>query len=236
MYFFERLFTWVFHDSFVARVGRSCGPQVPLGNGSLVDILVCRNVRAHINHSLVYAEGRIRVFQGCLWLEIAAWAFVLQVWGSACGGSGPILCPSLKRTHGRLIVIYWDKDRLVGLSIFKLFDHFHILCMDIQNGSFAGRQVRVRNGFESNSGTIRHEKHLLTKLITQWILHLSLALVMTCVVVENITTRVTHEVINVLAIDLLVKNVDILSLTLRNFWDLFHKALVLQYPLIVPII
>ena len=107
--------------------------------------------------------------------------------------------------------------------------------MDIQNGSFAGRQVRVRNGFESNCGTIRHEKHLLTKLITQWILHLAFALVMTCVVVENITTRVAHKVVNVLPIDLLVQNVDILALALRDFRNLFHETFVLLYPLIVPI-
>ena len=53
------------------------------------------------------------------------------------------------------------------------------------------------------------------------------------VVVENIAARVADEVVNVLPIDLFVKNVDILSLSLRNFWYLLNKTLVLNYSLIV---
>ena len=40
---------------------------------------------------------------------------------------------------------------------------------------------------------------------------------MSGVVVENIAARVADEVVNVLSIDLFVKYVDILSLSLRNF-------------------
>ena len=55
------------------------------------------------------------------------------------------------------------------------------------------------------------------------------------VIRKNVRTGVANQVVNVLAVNFLVKNIDIVTLTLLNFSDRFDKSFVLLDPLSVAI-
>ena len=103
--------------------------------------------------------------------------------------------------------------------------------MNAQHFALSIAKVRVGDGAQSSSMIIRRSNHLLCELGLGGVRGRRLvAMEYARVVDENIGSSVADQVVDVLAVNLFIQDIDVVTLAILNFGNRFDKPLILLNP------
>ena len=138
------------------------------------------------------------------------------------------------RSNGveNILPIFLHEQVLLHLHFSEFRHHFEVLLVNAQHFALPVAKVRVRDGAESSCMLFRRSNHLLCELGLGRVHRRRLvAMEYAWVVDEYIGSSVPDQVVDVLAVNLFIQDIDVMTLAILNFCNRFDKPLILLNPL-----